>query len=69
MEYRTMSLRMKYFVLKASGDTPYARASRAAMRVFAAEIEQSDPQLANQLKSWTYEEERKVHVERLNEST
>lgn len=48
----------KYFVLKPKGSSEYARASRVAMRVFAAEIEQSNPRLCSEVKSWAYDEER-----------
>lgn len=61
-----MSLKLKYFVLKPSGDSAWARASRAAMRVFAAEIEQDNFQLAAEIKQWTYEEERKLKMEAIN---
>lgn len=56
-------LGMKYFVLKPEGNTDHARASRTAMRVFAAEIHDTDSKLATQLKQWAYEEERKLNTE------
>lgn len=56
-------LGMKYFVLKPEGSTEHARASRTAMRVFAAEIFDTDSKLATQLKQWAYEEERKLNME------
>lgn len=59
-------LKLKYFVLKPEGDSAWARASRTAMRVFAAEIEQDNFQLAAELKQWAYEEERKLHTEAIN---
>lgn len=57
------ALQMKYFVLKPGGDSVYARASRTAMRVFAAEIEQDNLPLAAAIKEWVYEEERKLVTE------
>ena len=56
-------MNLKYFVLKPGGDDAYARASRTAMRVFAAEIEQDNFQLAADVKQWCYEEERKLITE------
>jgi hypothetical protein len=53
----------KYFVLEPKGNTPWANASRSAMRVFASEISESDPKLSNNLKQWAYEEERRVSAE------
>lgn len=63
-----MSIHLKYFVLKPRGTGDYAKASRTAMRVFAAEIEQSDPALANDIKAWVYEEERKIITEAAGEA-
>ena len=57
-----MPLIHKYFVLKPRGNDAQARASRVAMRTYAAEIEQHDKQLANELKSWAYEAEREAHI-------
>lgn len=62
-----MSIRQKYFVLKPGGDDVYARASRTAMRVFAAEIEQYNMKLAGDIKQWCYEEERKLITGGANE--
>ena len=45
-------LEMKYFVLKPRGDSPYARASRLAMRKFAVAIEDENPALAKDLRDW-----------------
>lgn len=59
-------LEMKYFVLKPGGNSVWAKASRTAMRVFAAEIEQDNPKLAGSIKQWCYEEERKLHTEALD---
>lgn len=60
---------LKYFVLKPGGTNDYARASRTAMRVFATEIEQSDPRLSAQVKQWAYDEERKIVTEGKHETT
>lgn len=61
-----MSLELKYFVLKPSGDSEWAKASRVAMRVFASEMEQHDLTLASEIKQWVYNEERKLHKEKLS---
>ena len=53
----------RYFVLEPKGNTPWANASRAAMRVFASEISESDSKLSNNLKQWAYEEERRLSAE------
>ena len=45
-------LQMKYFVLKPSGDDPYAKASRAAMAQYAASIKGENPELAQELVTW-----------------
>lgn len=58
-----MSVKLKYFTLKPSGDSPWAKASRVAMRAFAAEIEAHDMSAAAQIKQWVYEEERKLVTE------
>lgn len=55
-----MPLIHKYFVLKPRGNDNQAKASRTAMRVYAAEIEGTDPQLANELKQWAYQCEREA---------
>lgn len=49
-------LQMKYFVLKPSGDDIYAEASRQAMDLYAAIIEDCDPSLCDALRSWVGEE-------------
>jgi hypothetical protein len=51
-------LKMKYFVLKPAGDSPYAKASRAAMCVYADEISFEDPKLATDLVAWADGEEK-----------
>lgn len=56
-----MALEMKYFVLKPSGDSRYARASREAMRTYAQDIEEHDPDLAKSLTRWADEEADEVH--------
>ena len=45
-------LQMKYFVLKPRGKDIYARASRRAMRAYAALIESANEQFANELRAW-----------------
>lgn len=62
-----MSISLKYFVLKPGGNTAYAKASRTAMRVFSTEIEQDNFQLAQDVKQWAYEEERKLIQEAAGE--
>lgn len=49
-------LMMKYFVLKPKGDDPHALASREAMRVYADVIEESNPTLAAELRTWVTRE-------------
>ena len=46
-------LEMKYFVLKPAGPSPYAKASRMAMRTYASAIEGENPELAAELREWT----------------
>lgn len=45
-------LEMKYFVLKPRGLSPYAQASREAMRTYAASIEEVNPALASDIRQW-----------------
>lgn len=45
-------LLMRYFVLKPSGQSPYARASRMAMRKYADAIKGENPDLARELGEW-----------------
>lgn len=45
-------LKMKYFVLKPGGKTEYHRASRRAMRAYAASIRPTNPTLADDLLAW-----------------
>jgi len=47
-----VGLDMRYFVLKPQGNTPYHRASRAALLSYADEIEEENPQLAQDLRNW-----------------
>ena len=49
-------LLMKYFVLKPSGNDPYARASREALSAYAASIRQENPELARNLSEWALKE-------------
>ena len=50
----------KYFVLKPKGNSLHSRASRAAMRAFAAEVAADQPQMAHDLRDWAHREERAV---------
>lgn len=45
-------LMMKYFVLKPGGTDLHAKASRRAMRSYAALIEQENQQFADELRAW-----------------
>jgi hypothetical protein len=45
-------LLMKYFVLKPRGTDVYAKASRRAMRTYAALIEGENPVFARELRAW-----------------
>ena len=47
-----MSLHLKYFVLAPEGTEPYAVASRAALKRFAACIQYDDKKLADELNEW-----------------
>jgi hypothetical protein len=49
-------LLMKYFVLKPNGDDEYAYASREALRAYADSIEDVNPLLADDLRSWVRRE-------------
>jgi len=53
-------LEMKYFVLKPRGATPYARASRLAMLLYADEIESENAELAEGLRSWVTKEQDRM---------
>ncbi len=70
-----MSIQMKYFVLKPRSKTPtdpHAFASREAMRAYADEIEETDPQLAYSLRVWAAEEshrEKKLREQALERLT
>ena len=59
-------LEMKYFVLKPRGDTPYAAASRTAMKAYANVIRDENPQLYHDLLNWAIEEHDKVRTAQLN---
>lgn len=52
-------LRMKYFVLKPSGDSAYAAASRNALKSYAESIETVNPVLAKELMEWRKQELKK----------
>lgn len=45
-------LLMKYFVLSPDGDSPYHLASREAMRAYAYEIRETNPDLYKDLIAW-----------------
>lgn len=47
-----IGLIMKYFVLKPSGNDVYAKASRAAMRTYATQVMEDNPELCKQLREW-----------------
>ena len=49
-------LKMKYFVLKPKGTDAYALASRAAMRMYAVQIREENPELALSLDEWAMNE-------------
>lgn len=53
-----MPLALKYFVLKPAGKSPHAEAARQAMFAYAAAIEDTDPQLADELCFWAETESR-----------
>lgn len=46
-------LKMKYFVLKPEGNSQHARASRLAMRAYAAAIKPYDESLSISLYKWS----------------
>lgn len=48
---------MKYFVLKPSGDDPYAVASCKAMKKYAQSIEMENGKLSEELRGWVGKEE------------
>lgn len=52
-------LYMKYFVLKPEGNDKYAEASRKAMLKYADIIENIDSDLANDLRKWVQNENRR----------
>lgn len=45
-------LKMKYFTLSPEGDTPYHKASRQAMLVYASVIHSTNPKIATDLIEW-----------------
>ena len=61
-------LEMKYFVLKPKGDSPYAAASRAAMKAYDKSIEDENSKLCYDLHSWVIKEQGAVNEERLRAS-
>lgn len=58
-----MALEMKYFVLKPSGDSLHAKASRRAMREYADTIRDEDAEFADQLHKWCADEAGKAASE------
>lgn len=56
---------MKYFVLKPRGSDAYAKASRGAMRSFAAGIQAADPEMADALYAWADSEAKASEFEGL----
>jgi len=55
-EIAMAGLRLKYFVLKPSGNDAYAKASRAAMRTYSRQIEEENPELSKELMEWADDE-------------
>lgn len=49
-------LKMKYFVLKPKGETPYHNASRMAMLAYAKAIDDENPKLKQELINWVFDE-------------
>ena len=49
---KNLGLQMKYFVLRPGGTDDFAHASRVAMRAFAREIEETNPDLAVDIQEW-----------------
>ena len=47
-----MSLELKYFVLKPRGESPFAQASRLAIKAYAESIQSTDEKLAGDLMVW-----------------
>ena len=65
-------LKMIYFVLKPSGLSPYAAASRKAMLRYANEIGGENPILAKELREWVLKETPQASpeaVETLNKAS
>ncbi len=54
-------LLLKYFVLKPAGTDAYAKASRAAMRKYAAMIREENSELSNDLREWADREMRDAY--------
>jgi len=50
-------LKMKYFVLKPEGKDTYARASRAAMRMYSNVIRHENMQFSDELRAWADREQ------------
>ncbi len=60
-------LHLKYFVLKPEGgfDAPYAKASRAALKVYADLIEDENHQLCYDIHQWVIVEQGKANEQHL----
>ena len=56
-------LEMKYFVLKPKGNSPYAKASRIALKAYADAINDENPKLTHDLHMWAIEEQAAVNRE------
>lgn len=53
-------LQMFYFVLKPGNTGWHGRASRAAIRAYAMEMETDNPKMAQQLRDWADAESMRV---------
>lgn len=55
---------LKYFVLNPRKNNIYGEASRAALKIYASEIEEENPSLADDLYNWvdTIEEDLFVNI-------
>lgn len=57
-------LKMIYFVLKPSSDSPYGAASRMAMRAYAKEIRPTNSNLARELDEWAARDAKAVRSDK-----
>lgn len=53
-----IGLTMKYFILKPRGYDEYAKASRAAMRMYAKVVRKENWKLADDILNWVKQEEK-----------